>query len=123
MKTLIAIAGCLITLSSARAQLQTLVTTQANTNSAVITVSSNSYAVVKTADYNDGGLLQLTIQGQTFTKDFSFESIENLTFAGPGTIQLQAHCCDFTPTYATVDVVHTRSGIQTLVTTPANTNS
>lgn len=93
---------------SAHIPIQTLVATPQNTNSAIMTVNANSYAIVKSADYDDGGLLLLNMQGVNFVKDFSFESINNLTIVGPATIQLQAHCCDFVATYVTVQVVHDR---------------
>jgi hypothetical protein len=106
MKTLILLGSFVLTLIaiSARAGIQTLITTSTNMYSPVITVCSNSYVVVKSVDDDDGGLLLLNIQGNSFTKDFSFESVTGLTISGPATIQLEAHPNSYVPTYATIDV-------------------
>ena len=107
MKTTTTLFSLILTVVSlsVRAQIQTLVVSPTSTNSAVITVSSNSFAVVKSVDNDDGGLLLINIQGVNFTKDFSFESINGLTISGPATIQLQAHCCAFYASYATIEIV------------------
>lgn len=105
MKTIVTGLACTFISFSVCAQIQTLVVSPTSTNSAVITVSSNSFAVVKSVDYDDGGLLLINIQGVSFTKDFSYESIDGLTIAGPATIQLQAHCCAFYASYATIEIV------------------
>jgi hypothetical protein len=89
---------------SAYAQIQTLVVSPANTNSAVINVSSNSYAIVKSVDSNDGGTLLINMQGVNFSMDFSFEAVNNLVIAGPATIQLQADCCAYYASFATIEV-------------------
>ena len=106
MKTIVILTGLILTFVSfsAHAQIQTLTVSPTSTNSAVITVSSNSYAIVKSVDYDDGGLLLMNVQGVNFTKDFSFETVDNLIICGPATIQLQAHCCAYYASYATIEV-------------------
>ena len=88
----------------AHAQMQTLVVNSSNILSSVITITTNQYAVVKSADYNYGGLLLLNIQGTSLTEDFSFESLNGLTIAGPATIQLEAHPDAYYSTFATIEV-------------------
>jgi hypothetical protein len=89
---------------SARAQLQTLVVNPSNILSAAITVATNQYAVVKSVDYEDGGLLLVNIQGTSFTEDFSYASVEGWTIAGPATIQLQAQPNAYYATFATIEI-------------------
>ena len=103
MKTIILLAGVLLTFVSfsARAQMQTLVVSPANTNSAIITVSSNSYAVVKSV-HGDFELL-FNMQGLTFTNDVSTQSVKDMTIRGPATIQLRGN--PFSSSFATIDVV------------------
>jgi hypothetical protein len=104
---------------SARAQMQTLVVGPTNTNSVVITVSSNSYANVKNV-YGDGDLL-INLQGSSFTLAAG-DPRNNLCIAGPGTIQLQAHCCAYYPSFATIEVISpvTQSLPSTAVVIPAD---
>ena len=89
---------------SAHAQVQTLVANPSNILSSTITIATNQYAVVKSADYNYGGLLLMNIQGTSFTEDFSFESLDGLTISGPATIQLEAHPDAYYSTFATIEV-------------------
>jgi hypothetical protein len=89
---------------SAKAQMQTLVANPSNILSSVITIATNQYAVVKSADYNYGGLLLVNMQGTSFTEDFSFESLNGLTIAGPATIQLEAHPYAYYATFVTIEI-------------------
>jgi len=89
---------------SAHAQMQTLVANSSNILSSVITIATNQYAIVKSADYDDGGLLLVNIQGTSFTKDFSYDSIDGLTISGPATIQLEAHPDAYYACYATIEI-------------------
>ncbi len=89
---------------SAHAQMQTLVANSSNILSSVITIATNQYAVVKSVDYDDGGLLLINMQGTSFTKDFSYASADGLTISGPATIQLQAHPDAYYSCYATIEV-------------------
>jgi hypothetical protein len=104
MKTIIPLTCLILALAafSVRAQTQTLVTTTNNNLSATITVSSNSYAVVKSVDVDDGGMLLLNIQGVTFQKNFSYANVTGLTVYGPATIQLEGTVGY--PTYASIEV-------------------
>ncbi len=104
MKTTI-IGTCLILAFisfSACAQVQTLVVSPASTNSAVINVSSNGYAVIKSINPDAGGILLINLQGVNFTFNPSFQNLSGLTFAGPATIQLQGN--SYGATFATVEV-------------------
>ena len=105
MKTIILLAGVLLTFVSfsARAQMQTLVVSPTNTNSVIITVSSNSYAVVKSAK-GDGDLV-FNIQGVSFEMRIGDESVKDITVRGPATIQLKASCCAYYQSFATIEVV------------------
>jgi hypothetical protein len=87
---------------SAHAQIQTLVVSPASTNSAVITVSSNGFAVVNSVNAANGGTLLVNMQGVNFPLSLSFGSISGLTFSGPATIQLQGNI--YGSAFATVDV-------------------
>lgn len=126
-KTLLATLITALAAFSASAQIQTLVTgTNAlNTNSAVISVPSDSYVQLMNAsllaDYN----LAVTVQGVTFNIDPLEYLINGDTFAGPATIQLQGDT--YNPYFTTLDVVPLRkavgTNVQTLVVSPANTNS
>lgn len=118
MKTLVIATGLLVFISTAaHAQMQTLVVSPSNTNSAVVTVSSNSYAVIKSV-HGDGDLV-VTVQGLNFT----LEDVGNNFFiAGPATIQLRAHCCAFYESFATVEVISSVNQIMpsTAVVIPAD---
>jgi len=106
MKTSILLTGLFLTVAclSTRAQMQTLVATADNTNSAVITVSSNSYAILKSSNSDYSFRLLVNMQGVNFTFDSNLENIPaNLTIAGPATIQLQETYID--PVFVTFDVV------------------
>lgn len=89
---------------SASAQVETLVANPSNILSSVITIATNQYAVVKSVDSDDGGLLLLNLQGTTFTKDFSSASVAGLTISGPATIQLKAHPDAYYACYATIEI-------------------
>jgi hypothetical protein len=106
MKTILKIIiAALICISfSAHAQMQTLTATSSNILSSVITICTNQYAIVKSADYDDGGLLLINMQGVSFSKNFSFESVDGLTISGPATIQLEAEPNAYYSTYATIEV-------------------
>lgn len=73
----------------AHAQVQTLTVSPSNTNSAVLNVSSNSFAIIKSAYTASGGSILVNMQGVNFTFNLSFQTVSGLTFAGPATIQLQ----------------------------------
>jgi hypothetical protein len=103
MKTLITITSLILTFVSisARAQMQTLVVNSTNvTNSAVITVSSNSYVVIKSSNFDYGGYLLVNVQGVNLTFDPTTDNINNYTFSGPATIQIQGS--GYGPAFATV---------------------
>ena len=104
---------------SARAQIQTLVVGPTSTNSAVVTVSSNCYAIVKSV-FGDGDL-DINMQGFSFTLEDT-DSRNNLHVAGPATIQLRAHCCAFYQGFATLEVISpaTQSIPSTAVVIPAD---
>ena len=89
---------------SAHAQIQTLVVNPSNILSSVITIATNQYVIIKSVDYDYGGLLLINMQGTTFTEDFSFESLDGLTISGPATIQLEAHPDAYYSTFATIEV-------------------
>lgn len=105
---------------------QTLVVSSENTNSATINVSSNSYAVINSGVALGGANLLINIQGNLFTNVMDSELPNNLTVAGPATIQLQA-TASYAPSFATVEVMpmrkSSRTQVQTLLVTAANTNS
>jgi hypothetical protein len=105
---------------STRAQMQTLVVGPTSTNSPVVTVSTNSYAIVKSV-VGDGDLA-VNLQGYSFTVNGSSASLNNLYVAGPATIQLQAHCCAFYQSFATVEVISpiTQSIPSTAVVIPSD---
>ena len=84
--------------------MKTLVTTSSTNLSSVITVATNQYAVVKSADYQDGGLLIINLPGNSFTNNFTDNSVTGLTIAGPATIQLQAQPYSYIPTFVTIQV-------------------
>src|ERR1700734_2960050 len=86
---------------SARAQLQTLVVSPTCTNSAVITLSSNSYAVIKSFNADYGGNLLINMHGVNFTFDLTTDNLNNYTFTGPATIQL---INSYGPAFTTVDI-------------------
>jgi len=98
MTGLIIAFGCF----STHAQLQTLVVSTTNTNSAVITVASNSCVTIKTASVYSSATLLVTMQGVNFTFNLSFQDINNFTFTGPATLQLQGD--SYAPAFVTVDV-------------------
>jgi hypothetical protein len=104
MKTIFIIIGLILTLisSSAHAQVQTLVVDVTNTNSAVITVSSNSYAVFKTVNGGYGGWVLVNLHGFNFTFDLDDQNFDNMTFSGPATIQLEGS--GYGPAFATIAV-------------------
>jgi hypothetical protein len=121
MKTAIRLIVVTITFVSisARAQMQTLLVGPTNTNSAVITVSSNSYANVKSI-YGDGQLV-INMQGFGFTLGDA-DPRNNLCIAGPATIQLRAQCCAYYQSFATIEVIGpvTQSTPSTAVVIPAD---
>lgn len=112
---------------SARAQVETLVTgTNAlDANSAVINLSSNSYAILQSADSQGGANLFFTMQGIAFSNVVGQDFINGYTFTGPATIQVQGNI--YFPSFTTFDITPLRkavgTNIQTLVVNPANTNS
>ena len=87
---------------AACAQIQTLVVSPANTNGAVATVSSNSFATIKSINANAGGYLLLNLQGVNFTFHLPEGAPNGLTFSGPATIQLQGD--GYSSSLVTVDV-------------------
>ena len=87
---------------SAFAQIQTLVVSPTSTNSAVITVSSNSFATIKSVNSASGGYVQLNLQGVNFAFHLPEGSPSGLIFSGPATIQLQGD--GYGAALATVDV-------------------
>lgn len=87
---------------SASAQIQTLVVTPTSTNSAVITVSSNSFATIKSINSASGGYVQLNVQGANFAFHLPEGAPTGLVFSGPATIQLQGD--GYGAALATVDV-------------------
>jgi hypothetical protein len=87
---------------SARAQMQTLVVSPTSTNSAVITVSSNSFATIKSVNSASGGYVQLNLQGVNFAFHLPDSSPSGLIFSGPATMQLQGD--GYGAALATVDV-------------------
>jgi hypothetical protein len=105
--------------------IQTLVVSPTNQNSATITVLSNSVATIRTAVTQSSANLLVTVQGVSFSYSLQDVSVSGVTFTGPGTIQLQGD--SFGPSYATVETMPMRKSskaqIETLVVTPANTNS
>jgi len=105
--------------------IQTLVVSPTNVNSATINVSDKSYAVIRSADTQSSATLSITIQGVLFTYALQDVSVKNLTFAGPATVQLQGD--QYGPSFATVDVMPLRKSsktqIETLVVSPTNTVS
>jgi hypothetical protein len=107
MKATIRLSGFILLFATflTHAQMQTLVVSPTATNSAIISVPVNSYAVVRSADYSYGGTLLINIQGVSFAKDLSIEGVNGLTISGPATIQLQAQCCLYMPSFATIEVV------------------
>lgn len=119
MKKAINLTSIIITLSalSAGAQIQTLVTgTNAlNTNSAVITVPSGSYAVIDKAYSDSDFTLAVSMQGTTLSFDPLEVAVNGYTFVGPATIQLQSVGIQ---SFATIDVLPLRkaggTNIQTL---------
>ena len=104
MKTTVILTGLIITFFSlsAHAQIQTLTVSPTSTNSAVITVSSNSFAIIKSVSANYGGTLLINIQGVNFTFDPTTDNVNSYTFSGPATIQLQGNI--YGPGFVTVDV-------------------
>jgi hypothetical protein len=104
MKTIVMATGLILALIpiSARAQVQTIVAGPTSTNSAVITVSSNSFAVIKSVNADFGGTLLVTMHGVNFAFDPTIENLSNVTFSGPATIQLQGNV--YGPAFATVEV-------------------
>jgi hypothetical protein len=104
MKITTTLIGLILTFVSlsARAQIQTLVVSPANTNSAVITVSSNSFATIKSVNSASGGYIQLNLQGVSFAFHLPEGSPSGLVFSGPATIQLQGD--GYGAALATVDV-------------------
>lgn len=119
------IVGALVSVS-AGAQIQTIVTgtDPSNTNSAVITVSSNSYAIIDSVISIADPTLAMTVQGVPFASPVGIYG-NKLIFTGPATIQVQGNSGG--PSFATVEVDSLRkavgTNIQTLVVSPANTNS
>lgn len=105
--------------------IQTLVVSPTNQSSATINVPTNNYAIIRSADTQSSATLSVTIQGVLFTYALQDVSVDNLTFAGPATIQLQGD--QFGPSFTTVDVMPLRKSsktqIQTLVVSPTNTIS
>jgi hypothetical protein len=103
MKSKLIIINLLLALSSlsVRAQIQTLVVGPTITNSAVLMVSSNSYAVIKSVNANFGGSLLVNLHGVDFSFDPTIDDLHNLTFSGPATIQLQGFG---EPAFATVQI-------------------
>ena len=91
MKTTTTLFSLILTVVSlsVRAQIQTLVVSPTSTNSAVITVSSNSFATIKSVNSASGGNLQLNLQGVNFSYHLPDASPNGLIFSGPATIQLQ----------------------------------
>jgi hypothetical protein len=88
--------------TAARTQTQTLVVSPTNTNSPVITVSSNSYVNVESMTSADC-TVAVNIQGFTFTFDPAENTFRNIIFSGPCTIQLQGNT--YNPAFATIEVV------------------
>lgn len=88
----------------AQAQMETLVANPSNILSSVITICTNQYAVIKSVDYQDGGILLLNIQGTSFSEDFSYTSVDGMTISGPATIQLEAHPNAYYACFATIEV-------------------
>ena len=101
---------------SARAQMQTLVAGPTSTNSAVVMVSSNSYAVVKSI-VGEGALV-VDMQGFNFTLNDT-DPRNNIHIAGPATIQLRS---PFFESFATIEVISpiTQSIPSTSVVIPAD---
>jgi hypothetical protein len=91
-----------LTSLAAQAQIQTLVVTPSNTNSAVITVSSNAIVKVLAWSQESGGDLLVNMQGVNFEFNGSYMDLSKITFAGPGTIQLRGDV--FSPYWVTVNV-------------------
>jgi hypothetical protein len=87
---------------TASAQGQTLVVGPETTNSAILTVSSNSYAVIKRVSADYGSDLMITMQGISFSFDPTTESLNNFTFSGPATVQLESN--GYGPGFVTVEV-------------------
>ncbi|MGH7953232.1 MAG: hypothetical protein ACREFE_15130, partial [Limisphaerales bacterium] len=85
MKTIIILTGLTIAFISfsAHAQVQTLVISPTNSNSAIITVPTNGYAVVKSFYGDYGGNLLVNMQGANFTFDLTTDNLNNFTFTGP----------------------------------------
>jgi hypothetical protein len=106
MKTLILLGGLVLGLATlpVHAGIQTLVANSTNLCSPVINICSNSYVTFKSADNDDGGLINLTIQGVPFQKDLSWEGVNGLVIAGPATVQLMTYTNYPISTYATIDV-------------------
>ena len=81
MKTITIFTGLILAFFSfsVRAQMQTLVVAGSTnvTNSAVITVSSNSYAVIKSNNFDYGGYLLVNVQGVNLTFDPTTDNINN----------------------------------------------
>ena len=98
------LAGLLLTVpgATAHAQIQTLVTSTNNINSAVLTVSSNYLATLKYVSADWGATIQLNLQGVNFSIDPTTANINNLTFVGPATVQLQGNI--YGPAFVTFDV-------------------
>jgi len=105
MKALTILSSYIIALTafSVHAQVQTLIVSPTSTNSAVITLSSNNYAVVKSITTDYDCVLLVNLQGVDFSFNPTWEPVANLTFAGPGTIKLQGTV--YSPAYATIEVV------------------
>ena len=95
------LAVAFITLS-ARAQIQTLAVGPGNTNSPVITVSSNSYAVIRSSFDDYGAHLLVNVQGVNFNFYTVDDNVSGLVFAGPATMQLQGNA--YGPALVTVEV-------------------
>lgn len=128
MKNLITLTTLIASLAAltTRAQLQTLVTgtDSLDTNSAIVTISSNSYVVINSASILDDYNLAVTTQGVTLNFDPLESLVNGFIFSGPATIQVQGNTGQ--PEFVTLDVASRRkavgTNIQTLVAT-VNSNS
>jgi hypothetical protein len=105
--------------------IQTVVAGALDIPNSTINISSNSVATIRTAVTQSSANLLVTVQGVSFSYSLQDVSINGLTFTGPATIQFQGG--SFAASYATVETRPLRKSsktqIDTLVVTPANTNS
>jgi len=85
---------------SSKTQVETLVVSPANTNSATINIATNSYAAITSTDPNFNGTVSVTLQGEPFAFQVEMVNLRGATYAGPATIQLQGD--SFNPSSLTV---------------------